>query len=229
MTKEIVGISASLRPFDAAGRNMHISVNRKFSDDIRMLGGLPFILPQTDKSLAKDYISQIDRLILTGGEDVHPQFYGQNVCTQKSDFNVERDLFELALLEEALRQNKPVMGVCRGMQLINVAFGGSLNQHIENHWKETPFDTAHTVETKSGSQVDRLIGDQANINSLHHQSVNRIGQGFIVSARDPRDQTIEAIERTDSQRILGIQWHPEFLVNQEKGNLELFQYFMNQL
>lgn len=229
MTKEIVGISASLRPFDAAGTNMHLSVNRKVADDICLVGGLPFVLPIADKKLAKDYVDQIDRLILTGGQDIHPQFYGQNVRGSQSDYDLERDLFELALLEEALRQDKPVMGVCRGMQLLNVAFGGSLHQHIENHWQETPFETAHTIETLSGSRLQTLYGDQASINSIHHQSVDRLGQGFLVSARDPRDQTIEAIERNDSQRVLGIQWHPEFLVQQEKGNLELFQYFMQTL
>ena len=229
MVKEIVGISASLRAIDEGGRNMHTSVSRKFSDHVRLVGGLPFVIPVADEEFVKDYVEQIDRLILTGGEDVHPQFYGQSVQTDKNDYNIERDRFELALLEEALRQDKPVMGICRGMQLINVAFGGSLNQHIDHHWQDSPFETSHTIDSLAGSQVERLFGQSSQINSIHHQSVQRLGADFRVTALDPRDQTIEAIESRSSHRLIGLQWHPEFLVHSQEGNLELFEYFMKEL
>ena len=229
MVKEIVGISASLRAIDEGGRNMHTSVSRKFSDHVRLVGGLPFVIPVADKEFVKDYVEHIDRLILTGGEDVHPQFYGQSVQTDKNDYNIERDCFELALLEEALRQDKPVMGICRGMQLLNVAFGGSLNQHIDHHWQDSPFETSHSIDSLVGSQVERLFGQSSQINSIHHQSVQRLGADFRVTAFDPRDQTIEAIEPKSSHRLIGLQWHPEFLVHSQEGNLELFEYFMKEL
>ena len=229
MTKEIVGLSASLYAIDEAGKNIHSTVSRKFSDAIQGANGLPLIIPVVDKSLVKAYVDSIDRLILTGGQNVHPQFYGENKTITSDDYDVERDEFELALLEEALRQDKPVMGVCRGMQLINVAFGGSLNQHIDNHWQGLPFGTSHSIQAQENSTIRRLFGGESRINSVHHQSVKRLASGFRATAFDPRDTTIEAIESSDSHRIIGLQWHPEFLVNEEKGNQELFTYFLEEL
>ncbi|MBP2623818.1 gamma-glutamyl-gamma-aminobutyrate hydrolase family protein [Streptococcus oricebi] len=229
MAKTIVGLSASLQAVDQDGKNIHSTVSRKFSDAIQQVGGLPFIIPVVDRSLVKAYVDSIDQLILTGGQNVHPQFYGENKTIDSDDYDLERDRFELALLEETLRQDKPVMGVCRGMQLLNVAFGGSLNQHIDNHWQGLPFGTSHSIQAQEKSTIERLFGAESRINSVHHQSVKRLASGFKATAFDPRDTTIEAIESTDSHRIIGLQWHPEFLINEEKGNIELFQYFLEEL
>ena len=98
---------------------------------IRQVGGLPLVIPVGDESVVRDYVEMIDKLILTGGQNVHPQFYGEKKTIESDDYNLVRDEFELALLKEALRQNKPIMAICRGVQLVNVAFGGTLNQEIE--------------------------------------------------------------------------------------------------
>lgn len=229
MCRTIVGVSANLCPVDQAGKNLHSSVSCKFAESIKLAGGLPMVIPVGDKSLVKDYIETIDKLILSGGQNVHPQFYGEEKTIDSDDYNLARDEFELALLKEAIRQGKPVLAICRGMQLVNVAFGGTLNQQIDNHWQGQPFGTSHSIRTEKGSVVERLFGQASQINSVHRQSIKDLAPNFRATAFDPRDNTIEAIEAVDGSRIIGLQWHPEFLINEEKGNLELFQYLLQEL
>jgi len=204
MARTVVGVAANLCPVDAEGKNIHSSVSCKFAESIR-------------------------QVVLTGGQNVHPQFYGEEKTIDSDDYNLTRDEFELALLQEALRQNKPILAICRGVQLVNVAFGGTLNQDIEGHWQGLPFGTSHSIETVDGSVVSKLFGKESQVNSVHRQSIKDLAPNFRVTAVDPRDQTVEAIESIDEHRIIGLQWHPEFLVNEEDGNLELFEYLLNEL
>ena len=229
MARTVVGVAANLCPVDAEGKNIHSSVSCKFAESIRQVGGLPLVIPVGDETIVRDYVEMIDKLILTGGQNVHPQFYGEKKTIESDDYNLVRDEFELALLKEALRQNKPIMAICRGVQLVNVAFGGTLHQEIEGHWQGLPFGTSHSIETVEGSVVAQLFGKESQVNSVHRQSIKDLAPNFRVTAVDPRDQTVEAIESIDEHRIIGLQWHPEFLVNEEDGNLELFEYLLNEL
>ena len=229
MARTVVGVAANLCPVDAEGKNIHSSVSCKFAESIRQVGGLPLVIPVGDESVVRDYVEMIDKLILTGGQNVHPQFYGEKKTIESDDYNLVRDEFELALLKEALRQNKPIMAICRGVQLVNVAFGGTLHQEIEGHWQGLPFGTSHSIEAVEGSVVAKLFGKESQVNSVHRQSIKDLAPNFRVTAVDPRDQTVEAIESIDEHRIIGLQWHPEFLVNEEDGNLELFEYLLNEL
>lgn len=210
MARTVVGVAANLCPVDAEGKIIHSSVSCRFAEIIRQVGGLPLVIPVGDESVVRDYVEMIDKLI-------------------SDDYNLVRDEFELALLKEALRQNKPIMAICRGVQLVNVAFGGTLNQEIEGHWQGLPFGTSHSIETVEGSVVAKLFGKESQVNSVHRQSIKDLAPNFRVTAIDSRDQTIEAIESIDEHRIIGLQWHPEFLVNEEDGNLELFEYLLNEL
>lgn len=229
MARTVVGVAANLCPVDAEGKNIHSSVSCRFAESIRQVGGLPLVIPVGDESIVRDYVEMIDKLILTGGQNVHPQFYGEKKTIESDDYNLARDEFELALLREALHQNKPILAICRGVQLVNVAFGGTLHQEIEGHWQGLPFGTSHSIETVEGSVVAKLFGKENQVNSVHRQSIKDLAPNFRVTAIDPRDQTIEAIESIDEHRIIGLQWHPEFLVNEEDGNLELFEYLLNEL
>ena len=229
MPRTVVGVAANLCPVDAEGKNIHSSVSCRFAESIRQVGGLPLVIPVGDESVVRDYVEMIDKLIVTGGQNVHPQFYGEKKTIESDDYNLVRDEFELALLKEALRQNKPIMAICRGVQLVNVAFGGTLHQEIEGHWQGLPFGTSHSIETVEVRVVAKLFGKESQVNSVHRQSIKDLAPNFRVTAIDPRDQTIEAIESVDEHRIIGLQWHPEFLVNEEDGNLELFEYLLNEL
>ena len=229
MARTVVGVAANLCPVDAEGKNIHSSVSCRFAESIRQVGGLPLVIPVGDESVVRDYVEMIDKLILTGGQNVHPQFYGEKKTIESDDYNLVRDEFELALLKEALRQDKPILAICRGVQLVNVAFGGTLHQEIEGHWQGLPFGTSHSIETVEGSVVAQLFGKESQVNSVHRQSIKDLAPNFRVTAVDPRDQTVEAIESIDEHRIIGLQWHPEFLVNEEDGNLELFEYLLNEL
>ena len=228
MKKPVIGITGNEKTHPDDDIMMSYAA-KSFVEGVKDAGGIPIILPIGDQEMASHYISMIDKLILTGGQNVHPQFYGEKKTIESDDYNLVRDEFELALLKEALRQNKPIMAICRGVQLVNVAFGGTLNQEIEGHWQGLPFGTSHSIETVEGSVVAKLFGKESLVNSVHRQSIKDLAPNFRVTAIDPRDQTIEAIESIDEHRIIGLQWHPEFLVNEEDGNLELFEYLLNEL
>ena len=172
----------------------------------------------------------IDKLILTGGQNVSPQFYGEEKTIDSDDYYLERDLFELALIHEAIQQQKPIFTVCRGTQLFNVAMGGTLYQDIEHHWQDSSAEyTTQKLVTKSGSVLEKIYGEVSHINSFHHQSIKDLAENVEVIARDPKDNTIEAITTTDEIAYLGVQWHPEFLFETRPKDRMLFDYVVNRL
>jgi putative glutamine amidotransferase len=152
-------------------------------------------------------------LMLMGGDDVNPARYGETRHPETEDPDDERDRLECSLIAEALERDVPILAICRGMQILNVAHGGTLVQHLENHRLKTEDKSvsAHCVEIVLGTTLAAIAGAElkAPVNSRHHQAVARLGQGLIVSAMDPRDGVIEAIERPDKRFVLGVQWHPE--------------------
>ena len=131
--KVIIGISGNEQEFPTKSGRVYVTVARELADGVRQAGGVPMVIPMGTPDLAKDYIDVIDKLILSGGQHVDPSLYGQKRLIDSDDYLLERDEFELALIAEALRQGKPIFAVCRGMQLLNVALGGSLEQEVANH------------------------------------------------------------------------------------------------
>lgn len=224
----IVGITGNEKEMPAMSGIIYDAVPRSLSDGVKEAGGLPIILPVGSPDLAKSYVDMIDKLVLSGGQNVDPRFYGEEKTVDSDDYSLARDEFELALVAEALKQNKPIFAVCRGMQLLNVALGGTLHQAIDNHWQEEILGTSHHLEIKPESRVASLFQEGRPINSIHRQSIKDLAPSLVATARDPRDGTIEAYESNDGRPLLGIQWHPEFLLEEESSR-NLFNYLVHNL
>ncbi len=229
MAKVIVGITGNEKEMPAMSGIKYVAVAKDLSEGVKQAGGLPIVIPIGKPELAKDYVDMVDKLILSGGQHVDPHFYGQEKEIDSDDYSLARDQFELALIKEALRQKKPIFAVCRGMQLLNVALGGSLHQSIQGHWQEDVSGTSHSLEIRPNSRVSQLFQAGTQINSLHRQSIKDLAPGLVATAHDPRDGTIEAYESQGQQSILGIQWHPEFLAKNCSHNQKLFDYLVQTL
>jgi putative glutamine amidotransferase len=190
-------------------------------------GGLVVMIPTVERADAlaqsqvatRDYVALLDGLILQGGADIDPSVYGETPTDVLGPIDAIRDRFELELLREFAAVGKPVLGVCRGMQLINVAYGGSLHQDLEvagatqhTHRKLDLYDEfTHGVELVQNGWLRSIYenSDSALVNSIHHQGVKRLGDGLVVEAVS-NDGIIEAVRHPDLDFMVGVQWHPEF-------------------
>jgi gamma-glutamyl-gamma-aminobutyrate hydrolase PuuD len=180
---------------------------------VERAGGRPLLVPPSEDGL-EETLDALDGLILSGGSDLDPELYGQDAHSETTGVLVERDRAELALLQAALARDLPVLAICRGSQVLNVARGGDLVQHLpevvgdEKH-KHTPGAFAdHEVEIESDTRLAEVVGDRAPVKSHHHQGFGRIGEGLHVAAR-AEDGTVEAVEDPSQRFVLGVLWHPE--------------------
>ena len=171
-------------------------------------GGLPVFLPTVADPA--DYAERLDGLLLSGGADIEPSRYGQGVNAELYTPEPARDAFEIAMLDGAARSGVPVLGICRGIQVLNVHGGGTLHQHIAAHASfEQPSSLVHRVELAEGSLAESLYGPSQQVNSLHHQTIDRLADGYEITGRS-EDGTVEVIEAHERPWI-GVQWHPELL------------------
>jgi putative glutamine amidotransferase len=186
-------------------------------------GALPIALPH-DPELAADYLDRVDGLLVTGGAfDVDPSLYGGGPAHATVKLKSGRTAFELAATREALRRDMPVLGICGGQQLLAVAFGGTLIQHIPDsvegalqHEQPNPrTEPGHEVSVAPGTLLSRVVGGRGRmaVNSAHHQAVDRPGEGAVVNAVAP-DGVVEGVEHPGYRFALGVQWHPEYAVDQ---------------
>lgn len=191
-------------------------------------GALAFMLPTLESGGALrraavsvgDYVRAIDGLLLQGGADVSPQSYGEEALRPEWRGDRIRDLYELDLIWECIIQGKPVLGICRGCQLLNVAFGGSLWQDVESqvegaqpHVDHAAYDRhVHALDFLPGSLLARLYPhtESPHVTSIHHQAIKRIGNGLHVEAMAVGDAIIEAVRWDGNSFVYGVQWHPEF-------------------
>lgn len=179
-------------------------------------GGLPVILPSVSSTLAVNYLDLFDGIIFAGGSDVDPTFFNEEPHQKLGPTYLRRDQFEVSLAKAAFEAGKPMMGICRGMQLLNVALGGTLYQDLSEelhptlkHSQDAPGNfPSHHVNTEQESRLFKLIGARPYVNSRHHQALNQIAAPLHVTAWAD-DQIPEAVETTDSDQILAVQWHPE--------------------
>ncbi|MEX5218297.1 MAG: gamma-glutamyl-gamma-aminobutyrate hydrolase family protein [Nitrospira sp.] len=221
---------------DMGGREPTYFLRARYIRAIEELGGIPVILPLiADRRARRALLADVDGLLLTGsGPDLNPSHYGE---VQQYDFKVmapRRADFELDLAKWAVKSRIPTLGICGGMQAMNVACGGSLFQDIPSqtngslsHRQSEPATRlSHAVSIVPGSVLNRIVKQRTlRVNSSHHQSVKQAAPGFIVSALAP-DGIIEAIESPSHRFFVGLQWHPEFLFDRYPSHRRLFQAFL---
>lgn len=181
---------------------------------IAAAGGLPVELSRDAD--VDGIVERLDGLVLTGGADIEPARYGQDPDPDLGHVEPERDAWELALLEAAERKGIPVLCICRGIQLLNVAKGGTLRQHVDleegdghPRFATSGREPAHPVQLAAGSIAAELYGDRTEVNSLHHQVIDELGQGLRATGHSP-DGSVEVVE-VEGEPVLGVQWHPELL------------------
>jgi putative glutamine amidotransferase len=180
---------------------------------VEQAGGRALLVPPAADGI-DETLDALDGLIFSGGADLDPRLYGQELHPETSGVTEERDRFELALLEGALERDMPVLAICRGSQVLNVARGGDLVQHLpdvvgdekHNHTPGTFAD--HDVTVEEGTRLGELLDGRAPVKSHHHQGFGRLGEGLKVSAY-AEDGTVEAVEDPDRRFALGVLWHPE--------------------
>lgn len=197
------------------------ALRQNYAETVLKAGGVPLVIPYQYDTIEL-VLSIIDGLIIPGGdEDIDPCYYGQNFTSNRTTTNPARDQFEMLITKKVLEKNIPFLGICRGMQLLNIICGGTLIQDIPdympnspiNHEQPPPKDIAtHQVIITPATLLAHLAGNEQSymVNSTHHQAVDTVGKGLKVSAIAP-DGIIEAIESVNHKFVLGVEWHPEYL------------------
>ncbi|GAB1476434.1 gamma-glutamyl-gamma-aminobutyrate hydrolase family protein [Bacillota bacterium] len=204
-----------------------------YIDAVEKAGGNPVLLPLIEtEEAAESLLDSIDALVLTGGEDVDPSYYGEDPDPNLEDVNVERDTSDFLLLQAALDRDLPVLAICRGFQVLNVISGGSLYQDIPTlygtevlHRSVDQVDFAyHDIDISEGSLLADIMGaGTLNVNSWHHQGVKNLGEGLDVIANS-EDGMVEAVQKEGSTFVLGLQFHPEWHVDYgETEHLKIFE------
>jgi putative glutamine amidotransferase len=207
-----------------------------YPDAVLRAGGLPFLLPYSDdRAVIEAYLDRISGVVVTGGAfDIPPEAYGESARDGLGVLKPGRTAFESLVIHAALARNMPVLGVCGGMQLLNVALGGTLYQdigkempnarpHEQTHDRTQP---AHPIDIKEGTVLADCIGKgQLMVNSTHHQAVKAVGPKLVVTATSP-DGVIEAIEAPTHTFAVGVQWHPELLIDSVPPHLGLYKTFV---
>ncbi len=229
--RPVIGISCDEGTSDARpGRpaSARYELKRAYADAVLAAGGLPLLLAYVDDEATAELAGKLDALVVTGGAfDIAPEEYGEAASGQLGPLKPARTRFERRLLEQALALGLPVLGVCGGMQLLNVVQGGTLVQDLATEVPQAlaheqphdPREPAHEVSVEEGSLLHRICGTRAlPANSTHHQAVAKVGRALAVSGRT-KDGVVEAIELPGARFVLGVQWHPELLLDEANWRL----------
>lgn len=197
-------------------------IRSSYTDAVIRAGGIPVILDQyRDNETVKALLPRLDGILFTGGVDINPKLYGEEVDEKCGEIADVRDDFEVRLMEVVGQYDIPVFGICRGIQSLNVLCGGSLHQHIDCH-----HSVRHDVDITEGTRLHAILGKtKINTNSFHHQCVKAIAPGLVITAH-AEDGTVEAIERPGDRFFVGVQWHPELLSANEEDHHALFCAFI---
>jgi putative glutamine amidotransferase len=241
--RPVIGIATqNLHSIDGIPADLPSSwiMNQRYFVACTSVGAVPWMIPLLDEDLAtvREIYDRLDGVFLAGGVDMDPRSYGQEAHERCGRTDPPRDVVELQLARWALEEGKPVLGVCRGMQVMNVAAGGTLVQDCEaclpgagkhdyfpgQGWARDHL--AHGIRIAPGSRLAASFGDgEAMVNSMHHQGIDRVGQALQATAWAP-DGLVEALEGRGGTFFVGVQWHPEMLIDSHEGTRRLFEEFM---
>lgn len=213
MTKPIIGIGADVHV--TPGERDRAFVYTTYVDALRRAGAIPFLIPPQPEN-ASDVVRELDGLLLAGGEDCDPALYGEERHPSVEPMDVRRQENEFALAKAAREQGIPTLGICLGLQMMNVAAGGSLVQDIDSqvqteiqHASPPENRARHDIRIEQGTRLSSIIRNrELNVNSSHHQAISNVGEGFRVTAHAP-DGVVEGLEDPGLPFYLGVQWHPE--------------------
>lgn len=227
--KPLIGITCYKQEVDRASKQYE-----GYYLGIEKAGGLPLLIPNMRESATVEHLyKRLDGVMLTGGEDIDPVYFNEEPHPKMGKMSPERDIIEVDLARWCLRDDKPILGICRGMQVLNVAAGGSLYQdiyaqipdgkvinHNQKGSKQYPF---HKVKLRPGSKLNEIFNKKEfRVNSSHHQAVRDVAGKFIVTAQAP-DGIIEGIEGVNYKFALGVQWHPERMWRTQPDMLKIFE------
>ncbi len=224
----IIGISLGYN----SNEEKKFVINKSYVEVIKIAGGIPLILPPFIKE--NDFIqlnSIINGILLTGGGDIDPRYFGENPQTALRRIDPIRDVFEIKLCRWAIASDVPVLAICRGIQLLNIACGGTINQNLSGefikHEQDSPcWHPSHKIEIKDDKLLYKIYGKKTiYVNSFHHQAVEKPGKNLEVVARAP-DGVIEALVSKTNSFTLGVQWHPELMYHKASSHLKLFEVFL---
>lgn len=242
MKKKVIAISSG---FDTFKKGLFFGANRVFVvsnyiEAIIRAGAAPLIIPScaytTDDSYVDEIMATVDGIILTGGNDVDPVYYGEEPHILLGELMREKDRLEFKMMDLAFKAGKGVFGICKGMQLMNIYFGGSLYQDLsqadEAKIKHSTLNTLdmpnHSIRVEEGTFFRKIFGEEHRVNSAHHQAVRKLGDGLIVAAKSP-DGIIEAVCHRDNEAVFGTQFHPEMTAAADEKSQALFNYFVSKL
>lgn len=223
----VVGIAAHQVLVDESGFTLlHFAAAAPYVKAVRRAGAIPVVLPvidPDDRAELDTVLDAVDAVIVTGGCDVEPSLYGATQAPETGPLDPVRDATEIAICRAVVDRDQPTLCVCRGIQVLNVALGGTLVQHVPEHSRDDRYnDTVHEVTLESGSRIAKALGRASlGVNTLHHQTIAQLGdRARAVAWAD--DGTVEAIEVEGAPHVLAVQWHPEMLRHRPE-HLALFQ------
>ncbi|GAY16695.1 gamma-glutamyl-gamma-aminobutyrate hydrolase [Mycobacterium sp. shizuoka-1] len=217
MDRPVIGLTTYLQQARSGIWDVHASfLPGIYLQGVTLAGGIAMLLPPqpVDAEIAGRVLDGIDGLIITGGRDVDPAAYGHDAHPNTDQPDSDRDAWEFALVAAAMRRHLPLLGICRGAQVLNVALGGTLHQHLPDlvghtrHQQGNAVFTTSTIQTVAGSRLAGLVGESTTAQCYHHQAIDRLGDGLMVSALDG-EGVIEGVEVPGDDFVLAVQWHPE--------------------
>jgi putative glutamine amidotransferase len=220
-------------------KNGGCSVPRSYVEAVLFAGGIPVIVPlMYDDDKIVELLKSLDGVIFTGGEDFDPSYYNETPILNMNNINAPRDTFDIKLLHLAVKNGIPVLGICRGVQLINIAYGGSLYQDLSVQYPDKSIkhrqtlpkeEPSHAVNVEDSTVFADIVGERMlMVNSSHHQAIKKLAKGFRIAGTSP-DKVIEAIEKVDSTHwIVGVQFHPEVMVNNSPSMRRIFKSFVDK-